>query len=93
LLGITSKLTQTKFPFLGDIPLIGNIFRHRAEQVKKTDLIIQITPRILSPDQPGIPMPKILKETQDKYISGVSPTQEPGDQATPTMVLKPSKSK
>jgi type II secretory pathway component GspD/PulD (secretin) len=91
LLGVNSKLTQTKFPFLGDIPLIGNLFRHRSEAVKKTDLIIQITPKILSADNPGIPMPKALQETHDKYISGLIPAQDPGDQATPTMVLKAGK--
>jgi type II secretory pathway component GspD/PulD (secretin) len=36
-----------KVPFLGDIPFIGGLFRHTAEQTSKTDLIIQVTPHIL----------------------------------------------
>ncbi|RJP79805.1 MAG: hypothetical protein C4524_04575 [Candidatus Zixiibacteriota bacterium] len=76
LLGVNSKMTQHKFPFLGDIPLIGSLFRHTSEDIKKTDLIIQITPKILAPDQPGIEMPKILQETQDRYISVAAPTAE-----------------
>ncbi len=39
--------TITKVPFLGDIPVLGNLFRHTANQVKKSDLLIKITPRII----------------------------------------------
>lgn len=37
-----------KVPFLGDIPFIGGLFRHTFEQVEKTDLIIEMTPTIVS---------------------------------------------
>ncbi|MFH1866104.1 MAG: secretin N-terminal domain-containing protein [Candidatus Eisenbacteria bacterium] len=39
--------TITKVPFLGDIPVLGYLFRHTATQVKKSDLLIKITPRII----------------------------------------------
>ncbi len=83
LLGVNAKKTQHKFPFLGDIPLIGTLFRHTAEDIKKTDLIIQVTPKILSADSPGLEMPPILKETQDKYISSVLPNEGQKNQASP----------
>ncbi|MBD3366779.1 MAG: hypothetical protein GF405_01240, partial [Candidatus Eisenbacteria bacterium] len=38
----------TKVPLLGDIPILGHIFRHTREEVKNTDLIIKITPSIIS---------------------------------------------
>ena len=38
----------TKVPILGDIPILGHIFRHTREEVKKADLIIKITPSIIS---------------------------------------------
>ena len=39
--------TITKVPLLGDIPVLGYIFRHTTTQVKKSDLLIKITPRII----------------------------------------------
>lgn len=39
--------TITKVPLLGDIPLLGYLFRHTAKQVKRSDLLIKITPRII----------------------------------------------
>ena len=87
LLGVNSKITQHKFPFLGDIPLIGSLFRHRSEDIKKTDLIIQITPRILTSDESGIEIPEILKETQDKYISSLGPGALSPERTAPKLVF------
>ena len=39
--------TISKVPLLGDIPILGYLFRHTATQVKKSDLLIKITPRII----------------------------------------------
>jgi type II secretory pathway component GspD/PulD (secretin) len=36
-----------KVPLLGDIPLIGNLFRHNSKTIEKTDLVIEITPTIV----------------------------------------------
>lgn len=38
----------TKVPLLGDIPVLGYLFRHKRETVRKTDLVIEVTPRILA---------------------------------------------
>lgn len=40
-----------KVPFLGDIPILGYLFQHKATQTVKKDLVIEVTPRIL-PEQP-----------------------------------------
>jgi type IV pilus secretin PilQ/predicted competence protein len=47
---LTEDTTEdvTKVPILGDIPILGHIFRHTREEVKNTDLIIKITPSIIS---------------------------------------------
>jgi type IV pilus assembly protein PilQ len=39
--------TKTKVPFLGDIPLVGLLFTHKAEEIIKNDLMIFITPHIV----------------------------------------------
>lgn len=50
---LNSTITQrtSKLPLLGDLPYIGKLFQHRFEQVDNTDLIIEITPRIITSDQ------------------------------------------
>uniref|UniRef100_A0A7V5XHD6 Type II secretion system protein GspD n=1 Tax=Thermodesulfobacterium geofontis TaxID=1295609 RepID=A0A7V5XHD6_9BACT len=42
------SLTETKVPLLGDIPGIGNLFKSVSEGVSKTELIIMLTPKILT---------------------------------------------
>lgn len=39
--------TDSKIPFLGDIPLLGNLFKHRSRDNTKTELLIFLTPRIV----------------------------------------------
>jgi len=43
----TAKIT-TKVPFLGDIPLIGWLFRSTSNVKKRTNLLIFVTPRIVT---------------------------------------------
>jgi general secretion pathway protein D len=37
-----------KVPFLGDIPVLGNLFKNNDESVNKTELVILVTPKIIS---------------------------------------------
>ncbi|EMU2458824.1 type IV pilus secretin PilQ [Neisseria gonorrhoeae] len=39
--------TLTKFPLLGDIPVIGNLFKTRGKKTDRRELLIFITPRII----------------------------------------------
>ena len=47
LLSSTLMSSVNKVPLLGDIPFIGKLFQHRNETVSTTDLLIEITPRIV----------------------------------------------
>ena len=38
---------ETKVPYLGDIPILGNLFKSRAKSDTKTELLIFLTPYIL----------------------------------------------
>ncbi len=40
----------SKIPILGDIPVLGLLFRKTSEEVKKTELVIFLTPTIISGD-------------------------------------------
>ena len=39
--------SETKIPFLGDIPLLGNLFKHKVTTDGKTELMIFLTPYII----------------------------------------------
>ncbi len=39
--------TVDKVPLLGDIPVLGKLFQHYKKGVNKTNLVIEVTPRIL----------------------------------------------
>ncbi|MBL1214926.1 MAG: hypothetical protein HND52_20675, partial [Ignavibacteriae bacterium] len=41
---------EEKFPILGDIPLLGLLFKSVNEQISKSELIIYLTPRIMYND-------------------------------------------
>jgi type IV pilus assembly protein PilQ len=38
----------TQVPFLGDIPIVGNLFKNKSRSNEKTELLIFITPRIVT---------------------------------------------
>jgi general secretion pathway protein D len=40
-------ITDTKIPLLGDIPVLGALFRSRSTSLQKTDLILVLTPYII----------------------------------------------
>jgi type II secretory pathway component GspD/PulD (secretin) len=41
----------SKVPFLGDIPFLGRLFRHESTVKAKTDLLIFLTPHIITPGE------------------------------------------
>ncbi len=47
LMSAAKTKTDTKIPFLGDIPLVGNLFRRTQKSDLQTELIIFLTPHII----------------------------------------------
>ncbi len=43
----SDNVTTTKVPILGDIPILGSLFRSNSRSKRKSELIILVTPRIL----------------------------------------------
>jgi len=43
----SDTVTTSKVPILGDIPILGSLFRSSATQKRKSELIILVTPKIL----------------------------------------------
>jgi type IV pilus assembly protein PilQ len=44
----TQRVTTTKLPVLGDVPVVGNLFKNTVRVNDRSELIIFITPRIVS---------------------------------------------
>lgn len=60
LLSSTLNTTTNKVPFFGDLPWVGKFFRHKYEIVENTDLIIEITPRVVTATETEIEVDKRL---------------------------------
>jgi type IV pilus assembly protein PilQ len=43
----SKRRSDTKIPIIGDLPLIGSLFRFYQNQTQKQDVIIMVTPRII----------------------------------------------
>ena len=57
LTGVISEFDRTevsKWPILGDIPLIGQFFRASSGRKEKRELVIMVSPRIVNDDQGGV---------------------------------------
>jgi len=48
----TSQTDQAMVPVLSQIPIIGNLFRSKAERQERTELLVLITPRLVRPLDP-----------------------------------------
>lgn len=55
----------SKIPLLGDLPIIGRFFRHTSNTRDKRELIILITPTLVSDDTPS-PMSQRMKESYEE---------------------------
>ena len=54
--GLLNNTTQDdvqKVPGLGDVPIIGALFRSKAERKERTELLVLVTPRLVQPLNPG----------------------------------------
>jgi pilus assembly protein CpaC len=90
LLSNQMQSTMQKIPGIGDIPILGLLFRSKAAQKNQTELVVMITPEILPPDSPGVTptlprMPEtFLAPVSDKQLKPTPPpafTTRPRSQA------------
>ena len=54
LINNTMNSTLQKIPGIGDIPILGLLFKSKAAQRNQTELVVMITPEILSNNSPGV---------------------------------------
>lgn len=80
LLDNISQDDQAAIPILGQLPIIGHLFKSKANRAEQTELMVLITPRLvrpLDPDEvPPLPtMPgRFLQNSEPNLIEGASGT-------------------
>ncbi|WP_224983423.1 type II and III secretion system protein family protein [Geomonas agri] len=64
---------MSKIPVLGDIPVLGALFRSSSKEIKEKELVFFITPRLVQPTAPGVktelPTDRKLTPGQEKELS------------------------
>jgi hypothetical protein len=70
--------TMQKIPGIGDIPILGLLFRSKAAQREQTELVVMITPEILPADSPGVTT--ALPRTPERFMPPVSDRQAKPEQ-------------
>ena len=71
LLNNTATQSLSKIPGIGDIPILGLLFRSKAAQKNQTELVVMITPEILPQNSPGVTpdFPRL----QEPYLAPMDP--------------------
>ena len=67
--------TVNKVPFLGDLPFIGKLFQHKVNTVDNTDLIIEITPHVVTFDDMNVEF-KIDERLERRLIQAEDSVEE-----------------
>ncbi len=78
--------TNTKVPFFGDIPILGNLFKNKATSRDKINLVIILTPYIIEKSSDLNSLRAKLSELdaiQDRYIANITQNIEPKKDAKP----------
>jgi len=71
---IRNNVTSTirRFPFLGDVPVLGTLFRSSDFQSDRTELVFIVTPRLAKPmqSQPALPTDEYVEPTRTEFLLG-----------------------
>jgi type II secretory pathway component GspD/PulD (secretin) len=93
--------TNSKIPLLGDVPLVGRVFRNEQRTSSRNELIIVVTPHLLTPGSSTLPGPPLLTIPSPQPLptlpanatlpapSGLLPRSRAGAQPTPAPVHAP----
>jgi pilus assembly protein CpaC len=69
LMNNTLNSTMQKIPGIGDIPIIGNLFKSKAANKDQTELVVMITPQILQRKSAGVT--STLPGTPETFLAPV----------------------
>jgi pilus assembly protein CpaC len=95
--GIAGLLDQrvqaqmSKIPGIGDIPILGQLFRSKTTKRDRTELVVLVTPHIVDPVNTGnqmtatpqSPIPYLQSPKYDRDLPGHKEPEKPAQQTTP----------
>ncbi|MCH9032238.1 MAG: hypothetical protein IIB00_08275, partial [candidate division Zixibacteria bacterium] len=61
LVSTTETESVKKFPFLGDIPIIGRLFQNKTKTSNKSELMIYITPHVYYGSEGSINIENVIR--------------------------------
>jgi general secretion pathway protein D len=67
--------TEDRTPIIGDIPIVGRLFRTNAEQHIKRNLVIFVTARLVTPG--GLPVNQTEEEEETEQIEPLTLPEVP----------------
>ncbi|MBW1878695.1 MAG: hypothetical protein JRJ84_10075, partial [Deltaproteobacteria bacterium] len=68
LVGVTDTEVETKVPILGDLPLLGALFRGSSTIARRTNLMIFLTPHIIETEADMLEVMRIKQAQREEYI-------------------------
>ncbi|MEO0605840.1 MAG: hypothetical protein AAF211_30690, partial [Myxococcota bacterium] len=68
LVGSTESVTESKVPILGDLPLIGGLFRSRSQGDRKTNLMIFLTPHIIDEPEDMLEIQRVKEAQRQEFL-------------------------
>ena len=84
---ITEKRTDVddKIPFLGDIPIVGRLFRSRYERSEKRNLLIFVTANLVDPAGRKIKRAGESEVLQESFVGDIGASAGTGSSSAPGM--------
>lgn len=64
LLQTNTNLSQNQLPWLGDVPILGSLFKSSSYKKHDTELVVIVTPRLVQPNSPNQVAATPLDQTQ-----------------------------
>jgi general secretion pathway protein D len=68
LVGSTDSETESKIPILGDIPLLGALFRSRTKTVRRTNLMVFLTPHIIDDEEDMMEVMRVKEAQRQEFM-------------------------
>jgi pilus assembly protein CpaC len=91
LLDRTVQAEMSKIPGIGDLPILGQLFRSKSNTLSRTELVVLVTPHIADPVNtrkqmtatPQPPIPYLETPKYDRDLSSHTEHEKPAQQTTP----------
>ena len=89
LVGDSTDDGTNKVPFLGDIPLLGWLFKAKTVKREKTNLYVFLTPHIVRTQKEAARLYQEKRETMGEVVEGIIKLNERKQESYPSGDVKP----